>query len=318
PVIGDQDDGRFLPFGVHDNSDHRYLLSIGAVLFGRPDFKSVSDEFRNDAFFYAGSKTKQIYQGLIKEKRVYESKAFKDAGFFIMKNNLDYMFINNSGIPKYFDYPESKASHTHADMLSFELAVNGEDFIVDPGTYQYTGSRESRNLFRSTKMHNTVSIDKTNQHRLSNKNMFAYETVGFPNHHKWETNPEYDLYEGSHTGYLKLPEPVEHFRKFIFHKQFSKWEIVDKFEGSGIHHLEWNLHFDSDVDIRIVDGQKVIGLKNNISIEILFGFPVEFAMAVNTGFVSKSFGSKIEAQVLTISADTKIPSDTFRTEIGRK
>ena len=45
PIIGDQDDGRLLPFGAEETIDYRYLLSLGALLFNRPDFKHYGNGF---------------------------------------------------------------------------------------------------------------------------------------------------------------------------------------------------------------------------------------------------------------------------------
>ncbi len=48
--------------------------------------------------------------------------------------------------------------HAHNDQLSFELFVDDRPVIVDPGTYLYTPAPASRNLFRSTAMHNTILV----------------------------------------------------------------------------------------------------------------------------------------------------------------
>ena len=41
PLVGDADDGRIQKLGTQALNDHRYLLSAGAALFGRGDFKRV-------------------------------------------------------------------------------------------------------------------------------------------------------------------------------------------------------------------------------------------------------------------------------------
>ena len=43
--------------------------------------------------------------------------------------------------------------HTHNDLLSFVLRVNGEEIITDPGTGNYTGDPTLRELLRSTGVH---------------------------------------------------------------------------------------------------------------------------------------------------------------------
>lgn len=57
PQIGDNDDGRLhilSNYGNWNRRDHRYLLSIGAVLFQRGDFKHDAGEFHEEAFWLLG------------------------------------------------------------------------------------------------------------------------------------------------------------------------------------------------------------------------------------------------------------------------
>jgi len=53
--------------------------------------------------------------------------------------------------------------HIHNDKLSFELAVDGIDLIVDPGTYLYSPLPDRRNEFRSTKAHNIAYVEGEEQ-----------------------------------------------------------------------------------------------------------------------------------------------------------
>jgi len=57
PQIGDNDDGRLHilgNYGSWDRLDHRYLLSVGAALFKRQDFKVAAGEFHEEAFWLLG------------------------------------------------------------------------------------------------------------------------------------------------------------------------------------------------------------------------------------------------------------------------
>ena len=55
------------------------------------------------------------------------------------------------------------AAHGHADALSVQLFVNDEAVFIDPGTFIYNGNLEARNAFRSTLVHNTVTVGNKNQ-----------------------------------------------------------------------------------------------------------------------------------------------------------
>lgn len=61
------------------------------------------------------------------------------------------------------------------------LCVDGEDVIVDSGTYTYS-DRFWRNFFRSVAAHNTITIDKLEQHTPHTKTVFnlTHITKGNP------------------------------------------------------------------------------------------------------------------------------------------
>ena len=67
PQIGDNDDGRLhilSSYGNWNRLDHQYLLSIGAVLFSRPDFKGAAGEFPEEAFWLLGEEGLKAYESI--------------------------------------------------------------------------------------------------------------------------------------------------------------------------------------------------------------------------------------------------------------
>lgn len=67
PMIGDNDDGRLhilSNYGNWSKIDHRYLLSIGAVLFKRKDFKNLSGGFHEEAFWILGNDGLDFFNSL--------------------------------------------------------------------------------------------------------------------------------------------------------------------------------------------------------------------------------------------------------------
>lgn len=151
PQIGDNDDGRFLPFLKRDFGEHAYLNDENSVEL-RLASRNVQDVF--------WSKYKQ-------------SKYYEDAGFVIYRKEGIYLFVSDS---EYSKIPDMKATsvptHTHNDALSIVLNVAGIDIIVDPGSYVYTSNKAERNHFRSTAMHNTVIVDMEEQNQLPSSRMF--------------------------------------------------------------------------------------------------------------------------------------------------
>jgi hypothetical protein len=54
---------------------------------------------------------------------------------------------------------EPMAAHGHADLLAVCLAVDGDEALIDPGTFTYFGEERWRRYGRSTGAHSTVTID---------------------------------------------------------------------------------------------------------------------------------------------------------------
>jgi uncharacterized heparinase superfamily protein len=83
-----------------------------------------------------------------------------DAGYYGGATGR-WRFIIDCGEPG----PPFQPGHGHCDLLSFELDLDGEPFIVDSGTSGYDGDA-LRAYMRSTRAHNTVQIGDREQHEL--------------------------------------------------------------------------------------------------------------------------------------------------------
>lgn len=315
PVIGDQDDGRLHPFSVSRNIDHRHILSIGSIIFERTDFKNHSNGYVSDCFFLLGSSSKKKFDDISSSGIKLSSKRFPDAGFFIMRKDYDYMFINISGKSKYNEL--GSGTHTHSDLLSFELSISGKTFLIDTGSYVYTADPSARMLFRSTKMHNTVTVDGLNQNNIDENTFWDFERNAIPKINKWKSSTNYDFFDGEHTGYQRLLEPVTHRRTVLFDKIKSFWEIDDYLTGKGKHKIEWYFHFDIDIDFNINENTITTNCfdRNNIFIE----FVVEKNLLIEKqeGWVSKAYGEKQLAKVLKITIEEYAPIQT-KLKISRK
>ena len=138
PLIADNDDGRFVPLMKRDFRDHEYLNNPLSL---------------ENCFVSTGM------QPLFCAKQK-GTKCYPDAGVAIIREGNNYLFINNGGYSKCPKETETViGTHTHNDLLSFELALLGKDIIVDPGTYLYTSSKKDRDAFRATAKHNTAVVD---------------------------------------------------------------------------------------------------------------------------------------------------------------
>jgi hypothetical protein len=85
---------------------------------------------------------------------------FPDTKLIIFRSDRLYLIINSMS-----NGQNGNGGHAHNDKLSFELNIDGNDIIVDPGTYLYTSLPARRNLFRSVKYHNTLIVENEEQNR---------------------------------------------------------------------------------------------------------------------------------------------------------
>ncbi len=223
------------------------------------------------------------------------SQGFHDAHIYIMRKNDWYLFIHGGGIGQ-----KGNGGHGHNDALSFELTADGEDFIIDPGTYCYTFDPEARNHFRSTRMHNTVMIDGKEQNQFRKDTVFGMIEGARPQLNRWESAENFDLFDGQHGGLRR----TIHFdkKKFIV-------TISDSFTEKGRHELEWNFHFAPDVMVNLSNHDKVIAEKNGKKMEIRLPPELASFAEIREDFISPSYGVKQKAPVLAIKIDPRLRGD---------
>jgi len=211
PLIGDTDGGQFLPLEQKRADDHGYLLTIGAEVFNHAALR-------------------------IEEPG---SRAFPEAGTYVMRHDDLYLCFNASGAGI-----NGRGSHGHNDALSIEVSAGKCAFIVDPGTYIYTGDLQRRHDFRSTAYHSTVKIDGVEQNTIERDLPFVIGDEARPRVLLWESEPQIDRIIAEHYGYQRLKDPVIHRRTVTFNKPERSWLIEDEFIGDPMdHEFEVWFHF---------------------------------------------------------------------------
>lgn len=86
--------------------------------------------------------------------------SFTEAGLTVIKRDELHLTMRHAIYHKAFP-----SGHYHRDDLSFTLAVEGYQIIIDPGSYAYTGNPTARRAFRSWESHSTVfCVDELPDH----------------------------------------------------------------------------------------------------------------------------------------------------------
>ncbi len=175
-----------------------------------------------------------------------EHKTFPESGYsvFCTQNGTRLIFDHGPlGMPPLYN-------HGHADALSIILSKEGLPFLVDPGTYRYNGNPEYRRYFKSTRAHNTVTVDKMDQ---------AVQETGFVWSHAYSsriTRSRIDqngmMIEAKHDGYAMLKNNVWHSRTIL--NDHNTFIIKDQFDGVGQHEFELNYHLHPDAEVTFESG----------------------------------------------------------------
>lgn len=120
--------------------------------------------------------------------------------------------------------PAYQPGHAHADMLHFCIWYNGKQVVIDPGTSTYNISAQ-RNSERSTKSHNTISIDNFNQSDVWREFRIGKRAKCTL------LNADSNSIIASHSGYAHLGSM--HTRSFK--KVNNQLELIDKVVSSKIN-----------------------------------------------------------------------------------
>ena len=128
--------------------------------------------------------------------------------------------------------------HAHNDKLSVVLMVHGRPVVVDSGTCCYSADIQLRDRFRSTAMHNTITVDGREQNPLEDWRKLADRARA--KCLAWHDSADETFFLGSHSGYRNLKRT--HRRTVQLEKRAHKLLILDEMQGSGSHTLDFYLH----------------------------------------------------------------------------
>lgn len=293
PVIGDNDDGRLLPFVPRDFRDHRYLLDFGETLFGKSYSNGYGDSVESNVM--SAQITRRALERVGHKKNEF---LCPEAGYAIVKSDAAYLIASNTpfSLKRKMGTGVFVGTHTHSDLLSFELSVLGSDVIVDSGSFVYTSDKEARNKFRSTEMHNTVVVDSQSQHGMSNSKMFIMRAD--TNNHilHISTNLEQLSIVGSYDK-IVADSTLHHNRQFVIAN--NSLVITDDLSFAGDHLIEMFFHFAPGITLqRNGDGVIVETEKFRILIES----DKDAHYDIISSETSMSYGTKATNQVLKISS----------------
>ena len=242
PRFGDSDDALVVRLSQEPGQcPFRSLLATGAILFRRGDFKAKAGALDDKTRWLLGRGADAAFQSLVVDATwLPVRRVFPEGGYYILgcdfETEDEIRLVADAGPLGY----RSIAAHGHADALAFTLSVGGQEFFVDPGTYAYHTQGVWRDYFRGTAAHSTVRIDGLSQSQPGGKFMWLGKAAAGCS--LWRPSAERDLFEGWHTGYLRLADPVMHRRRIALEKRSRRIVIWDILHMAAAHDVELFFH----------------------------------------------------------------------------
>jgi hypothetical protein len=304
PVVGDADDGRVLVLGDRDIRDHRYLLGIGAALFGRREWLERAGDASRDAVWLLGPEAMAAAGPAGLKPRATEgadrhtSVAFPHSGFYILRSPRQYLFVDAG--PVGF---KGLGGHGHNDCLSFEWHADGRPLLTDSGLFVYTASPEWRNRFRSTAFHNTIRVDGEEINRLlPDGSLWGLRNDAHPIDVRFVPGGAADVLDAAHTGYRRLADPVTVKRRFELDRTGVALTIHDRLEGRAEHTIEVFFHAAPGVAVSTVRGSDPAA---GATLAIEADTAVEWREI--EGWFAPSYGIKVPRTTLCATIRTRLP-----------
>jgi hypothetical protein len=294
PQIGDNDDGRLANIDDEPVGSHQRHLAVGGAMFARADLLGAADSAVETALWLCGSQVLQQPRIL----REPASEAFHNGGFYVIRAPDVVMVIDAGEIGM-----RGIGGHGHNDVLSFDLWAAGAPLLVDSGTYTYSADPAARNALRSTSAHNALRVDGEETSRLGGDRwLWLIENDAHPKGVDWVSNADEDLFVGSHDGYCRLREPVEHTRKIRFDKARRWWHIDDVLTGSGEHLAEVFFHpgvaFELHEDAAQLRAPRA---------DLWLFPPAGTTFRMEDGWISRGYGLRMPAPVLVYALRGSVP-----------
>jgi uncharacterized heparinase superfamily protein len=222
---------------------------------------------------------------------------FPSTGYYIYRDKNIYINIDAGKIG-----PDHIPGHGHADIFTYELSIHDRRFIVDSGVYEYEAG-EMREYTRSSKAHNTVTINRINQAELWGSFRVARR---YKPHNVIFKKESYGVsFSGSFGGYANIiGYGIIHNRKIYCNKKDRTITIVDTVDGDGRHVVESYVHLNPDLGVEVMNN--IVRLSYNGI--VCFIDTINTKYSISQGWYSPRFGQRYRNKVIVFGGYLELPT----------
>ena len=289
--FGDDDEGKIIDLQGGAWHQWEWVLQFVSLVTG-VRYSSFEHVCENTSWMFTRDeidaiKKKSMFNG----KDRLTSKCFEVGGNTFLRDNDDRILIGIDHADLGFG---SIAAHGHADALSFQLFVDGQPVITDPGTYIYHCDLASRNAFRKTINHSTLCLLSETGTPMDQSEMLGAFLWGKRAITKLESvkiEDSYDKLVALHDGY----KPNVHQRSFIWDKIGRSLLIKDNLKLSS----PWIVTFMIGSDVEVIVKEEYVTLffaSGKLTMFFWGGDHVE----VENAEVSVEYGVKIQSKAVRV------------------
>ena len=277
-------DGSIPLLGDSDNGGQRALLRRGSELYDDPELLWAAT---------LGEQGRPPPQ---------TSKRFDDAGYLVLTDGWgrDQVGFATRTHVVYDCARLGEGSHSHYDLFSFCLYADAHPAVVDPGRYTYSSAVgddgvDWRHTFKSTRAHNTVTIDGADQTRYLSRTKHGPQVS--VEGARWHLGKRSDWVVASARSVEYSPVHTR-VLVFVLRQYLLVVDVVTIADGQQ-HTAELRFHLPKGDPTLDLDGQQAR----------LVGGPVQLlsflapgaAATLEPGWVSLEYGVKRPAPVVAVS-----------------
>jgi len=218
PRLGDDDQSQGLIFDSDPEAAYYLALGAGGHFF-RTRF--LNTRLIPNLIWLLGTQFQEIETF---PERAKTPACVRRGGYLIFRPERtpesDFLIFDagGMGLPPSF-------SHAHSDRLNFELLLQGIPIFEDSGSFTYNGAAEWRNFFRSTRAHNTLSMDQTDL--AQNTGTFRWSQPPQTEPPRFAQNAVATVLTGAYAMATGHPAAGKKHRRLILHLPPGQWLLVD-------------------------------------------------------------------------------------------
>lgn len=212
PNYGSNDGALFFKLSQNDYRDYRPQLdALHQMLTGK---KLYTDDYEDKGWY--GVKIDK-YPAIT---RKYGIISYPVSGYYLIREKETLTFVHCG------DYKDRPA---HADNMHVDIWHQGENVLLDAGSYKYNTTPELTKYFGGTESHNTVMLDSYDQMLKGGRFIWYYwpkHACGLLN----ETDESYQ-FEGRINCFRQIGKNIVHKRRIKKKKDQPIWTVIDTIEN---------------------------------------------------------------------------------------